>query len=162
MQSAIIIFALFRVVNDDMGITGGILSASSHLCYFCSAIKKNSNLHDTWPCSTLCFNMYLGECICQNIRCIKCYAAFCMHDSYDLNNTLCSLDSPGLIEFAGMCPYNSKMQYFQKPFFVSYKCKSNRALSQLQAFNNETINTHLMTLIIFKLILPNLNLFEHF
>ena len=109
MQSAIIIFALFRVVNNDMGITGGILPASSHLCYFCSAIKKNSNLYDTWPCSTLCFNMYLGECICQNIRCIKCYAAFCMHDSYDLNNTLCSLDSPGL----GCSPKANKIIFFQ-------------------------------------------------
>ena len=63
-----------------------------------------------------------------------------------------SLNIPGLIDFARVCPYNSKMQYFQKPIFVSYKCKSNRALSQLQASNDETINTHLMTLIIFKLI----------
>ena len=101
---------------------------------------------------------------------VKIYAAYyrMQHNVYTIHTiwmiwkSLCSLDSPGLIEFAGMCPYNSKMQYFQKPIFVSYKCKSNRALSQLQASNDETINTHLMTLIIFKLILPNLNLFEHF
>ena len=79
-----------------------------------------------------------------------------------IKKLLRSLNIPGLIDFARVCPYNSKMQYFQKPIFVSYKCKSNRALSQLQASNDETINTHLMTLIIFKLILLNLNLFEHF
>ena len=164
MQSAIIISALFRVVNNDMGITGSILSASSHLCYFCSAFKKNSNLHDTWPCSTFRSDLHLGKWTFRDTIWYMIYHASSMHCIRFklIKKLLRSLNIPGLIDFARMCPYNSKMQYFQKPIYVSYKCKSNRALSQLQASNDETINTHLMTLIIFKLILPNLNLFEHF
>ena len=83
-----------------MGITGSILFASSHLCYFCSAIKKNSNLHDTWPCSTFRTNMHLGEFVC-------------MHHSSHLNNlnfasfvSSTSVDSLGLVDSVGLCSYN--------------------------------------------------------
>ena len=61
MQSAIIVFALFRAVDNDMGFIGSILFASFDLCYLCPAIKKNSNLYDARSCSTLRSYLYLGE-----------------------------------------------------------------------------------------------------